>query len=155
MSEDFGKKIERFGQDVWKKTTDAVGAIGKSAEIAAKTRDLTDLYANIGKQYFEKFPDTARNEFPDQTARVTALAQEIADLEAQVLEQRGSRKCASCGGSIPLESTFCPNCGAPQPKPDPHTAESAGEAQDWICSTCGAAMEATNIFCGVCGNKRP
>ena len=155
MADDFGKKIERFGQDVWKKTTGTVGAISKSAEIAAKTRELKDLYTEIGKQYFESHPDSARTLFPDLAGRANALKQEIADLETQVLEQKGCRKCASCGESITLEAMFCPSCGAPQSKPELGVSVSADETQGWICPACGTAMESTNFFCAVCGNKRP
>ena len=48
MAEDFGKKIEKFGQEIWKKTTDVVGSISKSAEVANKERDLKQVYADIG-----------------------------------------------------------------------------------------------------------
>ena len=86
MAEDFGKKIERFGQDVWKKTTEAVGTIGKSAEAANKTREQKAVYAEIGKQFCEKHPSQANDEFPELAQHALDLAREIDELEAQIME---------------------------------------------------------------------
>jgi len=123
MADDFGKKIERFGQDVWKKTTETVGVIGKNAEIASKTRELDDLYTDIGRQYFERHTDSVTKEFPALAERAQALSKEIADLEDQILQQKGYRKCVSCGESVSQTAAFCAACGAAQPQPESAASE--------------------------------
>jgi ribosomal protein L40E len=159
MAEELGKKIERFGQDVWKKTTDVVGAIGKSAEVANKKRELKAVYSDIGQTFLAKHPAQAADDSPDLTERAKALETEIADLEAQILEQRGSKKCVSCGEMIPFEAAFCSKCGAAQPKAEPEPeSEPTVEAEvidSWICPACGAKLGSTDAFCTVCGVKRP
>ena len=163
MAEELGKKIERFGQDVWKKTTDVVGAIGKSAEVANKKRELKSVYSDIGQRFFESHPAQAADESPDLTERAKALETEIADLEAQILEQRGNKKCVSCGEMIPFAAAFCSSCGAAQPKPEPEPepepeAAPTVEAEvidSWICPACSAKLGSTDAFCTVCGAKRP
>lgn len=159
MAEDFGKKIERFGQDIWKKTTDAVGSIGKSAESANKTRELKGVYADIGRQFCEKHPAQAADEFAELAAQAKELEAEIAVLETQILEQRGSKKCVSCGEQIPYAAAFCSKCGAAQPKiepePEPEPAVEAQVVDEWTCSACGAKMDSSDAFCTACGAKRP
>ena len=163
MAEELGKKIERFGQDVWKKTTDVVGAIGKSAEVANKKRELKYVYSDIGQKFFETHPAQAADESPDLAERAKTLTAEIADQEAQILEQRGSKKCVSCGEMIPFAAAFCSKCGAAQPKnesePEPATeAEPTVDAEvidSWICPVCSATLGSTDAFCTVCGAKRP
>jgi hypothetical protein len=140
MADDFGKKVERFGQDVWKKPTDtvstigkktseAVGVIGKNADIAGKHHDLTEIYTEIGKQLVEAHAAEAGSLFPEQFEKVRQLKCEIDDLESQLLQQKGCRKCASCGEAIPLTVAFCPKCGAPQPKQDAEAEKPKDETE--------------------------
>ncbi len=155
MAEDFGKKIERFGQDIWKKTTDAVGAIGKSAEVANKTRDLKAVYAEIGKQFVENHPAQAADEFADLSAQAKQLQQEIADLEAQILEQRGTKKCVACGEELPYMSSFCSKCGAAQPKVESEPAAEGEVVDEWICPICSVKNDSSRETCVACGASRP
>jgi hypothetical protein len=89
MAEDFGKKMERLGQDIWKKTSDAVGTIGKSAESASKKHELKTVYADLGELFSKKHPAQAAEEFSETYQRAKELESEIAVLEEQILEQRG------------------------------------------------------------------
>lgn len=157
MAEDFGKKVERFGQDVWKKTTDTFGVIGKNAEIASKSRELRTVYAEIGRQYCSKHAQASDNEFPDLCAQAFEMATEISALEEQVLSQRGLRKCAGCGESISKKAAFCPHCGAQQPIETTSASEDepAAGPDGWVCPNCGTAMEPSDQFCSSCGAKRP
>lgn len=155
MAEDFGKKIERFGQDVWKKTTDAVGTIGKSAEAANKKRELNGIYADIGKRFCEKHPAQATDEFADLTAQAIELEAQIAQLEAQILAQRGVKKCAECGAEIPLAAPFCSACGAAQPKLEQDPATEGEVLDEWICPVCGVKNGSASETCVACGAKRP
>jgi len=154
MSDDFGKKIERFGQDIWKKTSGAVGAIGKSAESANKKHELRTVYADIGEAFCKKHPAQARDEFAELYDSVTTLETEIAELEEQILQQRGQRKCVSCGEEIPSEAGFCPKCGAAQPAVKEEPAEEADVVSDWVCPTCGVKNDSEANFCVACGAKR-
>jgi len=155
MAEDFGKKVEKFGQDVWKKTTDAFGVIGKQSEIASKSHDLREVYAEIGRQFCEKHSSAAESEFPDLCANALQLMQEISDLEEQVLVARGRRKCANCGDSIPKTAAYCPHCGTEQPKEETPDPEDPPKADYWVCPNCGASLDIDDLYCSSCGTKRP
>ncbi len=156
MPDDFGKKIERFGQEVWKKTSDAVGAIGKSAESANKKHELKTFYADIGEQFCKKHPAQAAEEFPEPYRRIAELESEIAALEEQILEQRGVRKCVSCGEQIPSGASFCSKCGTEQPAvdPEPEPAEEGEVVTEWPCPACGVTNDSDAKYCVACGAKR-
>ena len=161
MAEDFGKKVEQFGQDIWKKTTDVFNVISKNTEIAGKQRELRLAYAEIGKLYCEKHGSESGSEFQEQCERALAMKKEIEELEQEVLQHRGRSKCAKCGELIDSAVAFCPHCGAPQPKEEPveepaeEPAEEAEVINSWICPVCGAKMDEDVQFCTVCGAKRP
>ncbi len=155
MAEDFGKKIGRFGQDIWKKTTDAVGTISKSAEISNKTRELKVIYADIGEQFYVKHPDQVLREFPKLAERARALEAEIDELNTSILEQRGSKKCVKCGVQIAGQAVFCPMCGAAQPKLELEATAGSEIVDHWICPSCREQMGIDDIFCSSCGSKRP
>ncbi len=159
MAEEFGKKIEQFGHDIWKKTTDAVGTIGKNAEVSNKSRELKAVYAELGMRFCEKHPSQAEEEFAELTGQAKTLEAEIAELEAQILEQRGTKKCVSCGEEIPLQAAFCSACGAAQPKPEPKAeSESTVEGEvvdEWVCPVCGVKNSSARETCVACGAKRP
>ena len=158
MAEDFGKKVEQFGQDIWKKTTDVFNVLSKNTEIAGKQRELRLVYAEIGKLYCEKHGEESGNEFSEQCERALAMKKEIEELEQEVLQHRGRRKCAKCGELIDSAVAFCPHCGAPQPKEEPEEEKPIEEAEvinSWICPVCGAKMDEDDQYCTVCGAKRP
>ncbi|MEN6594201.1 MAG: zinc ribbon domain-containing protein [Clostridiaceae bacterium] len=157
MAEDFGKKVEQFGQDIWKKTTDVFNVLSKNTEIAGKQRELRLAYAEIGKLYCEKHGSESGSEFPEQCERALAMKKEIEELEQEVLQHCGRRKCTKCGELIDSAVAFCPHCGAAQPKEEPveDPVEEAEVINSWICPVCGAKMDEDVQFCTVCGAKRP
>ncbi len=75
--------------------------------------------------------------------------------------QGATRSCSNCGSIIPLNSAFCPNCGAAlsapqqsqqqqQGAPQPSTAPAA---KTKFCPNCGTAITGQPKFCPNCGTK--
>ncbi len=82
--------------------------------------------------------------------------------------------CPRCGGIIPFNASFCPQCAAPNPgpaqytppaapqyappaapQPDPVQAEPAPAAPAVnACINCGAELPVGAAFCGKCGTKQ-
>lgn len=155
MADDFGKKVERFGQDIWKKTSDAFGVISKSTEIAGKQREMRQIYAEIGRKYFELHTSAPEDALADLFAAAKTKADELAALEEQLLQYKGHRRCAACGETISASVAYCPRCGAEQPKEEPVEEPEPDEEADWICPRCGVVNDTDNLFCVACGEKRP
>ncbi len=153
MAEEFGKRIEAFGQNIWKKAQGAVNIVGMNNDISAKSRVLTDLYAEIGKAYCGKHRGDAETEFPELCEKAHALAAEIAGLQEEIQLQKGFRKCVACGALAPAQATFCPACGAAMPRPEPEP-ESDPVADKSVCRQCGAHMVESDVFCAACGARR-
>jgi membrane protease subunit (stomatin/prohibitin family) len=80
---------------------------------------------------------------------------------AQGMYQQPSKNCPKCGSLIPVNNTFCPNCGAAQAppptaqappqqqQPQPQQASSAPK----FCDECGSPLSAGAKFCPNCGKK--
>ena len=154
MAEDFGKKVERFGQDIWKKTSDAFGVISKSTEVASKRRELRLAYADVGSKYCELHGGEAEPALTDLVAIAKVKLDELHSLEEQLLEYKGYRKCAACGETISSSVVYCPHCGAQQPKEAPAEDAEPEVDADWTCPRCGVVNDADNLYCVACGEKR-
>jgi membrane protease subunit (stomatin/prohibitin family) len=66
----------------------------------------------------------------------------------QGMMQGQSKSCTNCGSLIPLNTKFCPNCGASQVM----AAGGAGSGGKF-CPNCGTAVAADAKFCASCGSK--
>ena len=156
MADDLGKRIESFGQNIWKKAQGAVNTVTVNADISAKSRELTQLYADIGREYCVAHGADAEREMPELFKKATDLAGEIADMQEMLNLRKGFRKCPSCSALVPVQAAFCPTCGAampplPEPEPAPEPEE---EKDDDACPACGAEMDDDDKFCPACGAKR-
>ncbi len=70
------------------------------------------------------------------------------------------RSCSNCGSIIPLNTSFCPNCGAAQAAPQQQPqqqqapqAQQASGAKAKFCPNCGASLAGSPKFCPNCGTK--
>ncbi|MEG1524103.1 MAG: zinc ribbon domain-containing protein [Clostridia bacterium] len=149
MADDFSKRIETFGQNVWKKAQGAVDIVGLNTDIGIKTKELTQLYTDIGREYCIVHSEQAKAEIPELYEKAYLLAKKISDLEEEIQRCKGLRKCTSCGSMTSIQSTFCPNCGIAMPAVDPRN-----EPYSNSCGNCGARMESEDQFCASCGAKR-
>ena len=68
--------------------------------------------------------------------------------------QGPTRSCSNCGSIIPLNTAFCPNCGAAQANPaqQPQQAQQQASAAKF-CPNCGTAITGQVKFCPNCGTK--
>ncbi|MDA4116452.1 MAG: zinc-ribbon domain-containing protein, partial [Thaumarchaeota archaeon] len=67
------------------------------------------------------------------------------------------RSCSNCGSIIPLNTAFCPNCGAAQTAPQqqqgqPPQTQQGQAAKSKFCPNCGTALTGSPKFCPNCGS---
>jgi membrane protease subunit (stomatin/prohibitin family) len=70
--------------------------------------------------------------------------------------QGATRSCSNCGSIIPLNTAFCPNCGAAQTSPQQaqqQAQQQASATTPKFCPNCGAAIAGSPKFCPNCGTK--
>jgi membrane protease subunit (stomatin/prohibitin family) len=68
----------------------------------------------------------------------------------QGMAQGQAKSCSNCGSLIPLNTKFCPNCGASQAMA---SGGPASGAKPKFCPNCGSAVGADVRFCANCGSK--
>jgi len=68
--------------------------------------------------------------------------------------QQPMKSCPNCGALIPINSAFCPSCGANQAQPPAAQAQPAAEEDESLkCPKCGSPVQAGVKFCLECGAK--
>ena len=74
------------------------------------------------------------------------------------MNQGPTRSCTNCGSIIPLNTAFCPSCGAAQSAPQqqqpqqPKQQQASGAAPKF-CPNCGTAVSGQPKFCPNCGSQ--
>ncbi len=69
---------------------------------------------------------------------------------AQGMSQQPMKNCVNCGSQMPINNTFCPNCGAKQDQAAT-APQTQGSAQLVKCAKCGSEMSPSAKFCPNCG----
>jgi hypothetical protein len=77
------------------------------------------------------------------TLRFQILAPATEDAPVTVKETR-KRECPKCTKLMPIQSTFCSNCGASMPD---------GRLELYACSKCDAPVRLVDNFCASCGTR--
>lgn len=157
----FGKKIEDFGQNVWKKAQSAVDIVSLNNDIGTKSRELEAIYTEIGRSYCTEQAEAAKAAYPERFDEAARLFSEIDALEEKVRRRKGVKKCPRCGEQVVLSAAFCPKCGSevptPEPEPEPEAeckAEPVVETDATFCASCGASLSEGDVFCPRCGKAR-
>lgn len=158
MADDFGKKIEAFGQSIWQKAQRTIDIVGINNDIGLKERRLSELYAGIGEAYCKAHLTDAQTEFPALCEEAFSLTKEIASLRASVLRIKGYCACPACHAMVEDTASYCPHCGTampePEPEPEPEPTAETGEPDKPRCKQCEAELDDDARFCHNCGAKR-
>lgn len=129
--------------DITKKTKEISFSIS-NPEIRTKERELSDLYKELGKKYYDWKTGNSDELDADSTinnivARVTETKEELEVLEKAARETE-KIICPGCGEKVPASSNFCPVCGTKM--------EAVAR-----CPSCGSAISSDMTFCVKCGTK--
>jgi rRNA maturation endonuclease Nob1 len=124
-----GETLVSAGKDVSQKAKDLSGTAKLTMDIHSKEDQLEDLYAQLGKRYFEAYSGEDTDE---QIQQIRELLTVIEDMKKELQKLKGTRVCPECGEQVGSEDSFCKSCGAKLEKEDaPGDAEPAEtSAQD-------------------------
>lgn len=143
-----------FFDEVLSTAKKAVDTVGKgtgnvidSGKLKVKANELKGemkkSYEALGKLVYEAKMDGSdvSAQIDDAVATITAIKEQIAEIEANLLKLAKKTTCKNCGEVNPIEASFCAKCGTKIEKPvESADAEVCGECG---CS-CGAAQQNTD-----------
>ena len=112
-------------------TAEKTGKIAKEAKLKMKINenksDINDIYKEIGRKVYEKHVREEnidiKTELEEECTKIDVLSAEIETCLKSILELKEKKQCEKCHAEIDLNSTFCPKCGAKQPKVEVKEAE--------------------------------
>ncbi len=131
MSNFFDKVSEAItatGKTVGDKTKQGTDIVKLSYKLSTEQKNLTDIFTEIGKAYYEENKDAPQSEALVQlVAEATVKNAEIEGIKEQIRQIKGVTVCPNCGADVPLEYDFCGKCGTKIEKPEPVVEETAEE----------------------------
>lgn len=150
LLDNIGKKITATTQNVVRGTKDLTDIARLNSLISDEQKQVTNLYAQIGKLYYETAeydPDSALGKL---CLAITASNDRIAKYDEDIRTIKGSRRCPQCGENVPLSSGFCGICGA---KMEDAQNDSQSVPAKRFCTGCGEEISDGMVFCTSCGQK--
>ena len=154
--EKLGKRISDMGSAVAQNTKNFADTTSLQKGISDSKKKIEQLYAAIGKAYYENHKSEAGAPYADSMAEITALLAQIEESNEKIKQIKGVSKCANCGEDIAPDAMFCNNCGTKVVKEAPAAApvvEAAPANDQRLCPTCGQPVGKENLFCNNCGAK--
>ena len=149
----FWTDLKKSGQEAAGKAKDLAEVTKLQLAQKEQERKLEQLYAQLGKCFYEKAVQEEGAVFPDLLQSITQTLEEIEACKEQQMLLKGGVRCAACGALIETDAMFCPNCGAQKELPkEPETESADVESGKIVCPNCGKQVE-QKAFCAFCGTK--
>jgi hypothetical protein len=156
--EKLGKRISDMGSAVAQNTKNFADTASLQKANSDNKKKIEQLYAAIGKAYYEAHKNDADAAEAATMAEITTLLAQIAENDEKIKQIKGVTKCANCGADIASDAMFCNNCGTKVVRETAAPAPEAGVAaapvvEKSVCPTCGQPVAPGNLFCNNCGAK--
>lgn len=107
------KNLSEVSDTVVKKSSHMMEIQKAKLKKVSLESDLKDLYAELGKSYFDYYAD---GDIPKEMAglckKITACRHAIQDAEQRAAFLRGVIVCANCQAEVDKTAFYCPKCGA-------------------------------------------
>lgn len=86
-------------------------------QINDKLNFINQRYMDIGRYVKLNMADKVENEeIKSHISSIDSALNDLKVLNDQLNALNGLKTCANCGNPIPINNSFCPNCGAKQPQ---------------------------------------
>ena len=110
--EQLGKKINDASDSLKQKTQTFTEVNSLEKQVNANQSVVQNMYAEIGRAYYEAHKGDAQNDYADQCRVITDALNQIAQLQDQIRIKKGVQLCPNCGAQLAPGSVFCAGCGA-------------------------------------------
>ncbi|MCD8382806.1 MAG: zinc ribbon domain-containing protein [Clostridiales bacterium] len=115
-----------------------------SGEISERERQIEQLYAQLGRQYYSAHRGEPEPELASAVQQIDGALAELQERKRLLQEKRGLTNCPNCGREVPSANAFCNFCGFRLP-----------QRKQTICRVCGSPLVEGALFCTVCGERVP
>lgn len=149
----FMDKLKGFTDTVSAKGAEAVQKAKDMAEVASLNSQIKTendgiklAYQDIGEKIFNEQRDMEDSPFIEQINSIKRKLAKITELEKEISNIKGTKKCPNCGEIIGVLAEVCPKCQAPCVIPE-------SEPLERVCPACGEPAAEEDTFCANCGRK--
>lgn len=109
--DDLSRTLTDMGKEAAQKTKDVVDVLQLKAQISSEKSRLRELYAVIGKNYYEHHTDEARSEYGPASEQIQSTLDRISDMEEKIRSMENIIICPSCGEMLNKNAAYCCRCG--------------------------------------------
>ncbi len=134
---EFFDKLTKKASETYKvtkeKTNKISGELKLRGKISENKEKIQKAYNELGKKIYENRTNgntSSEEEIQAVCDNITTLFKEIQKAEAEILKLKDIKTCAKCSAEIDVNATFCPKCGAEQPKEEIVNVEIKTEPED-------------------------
>ncbi len=110
--EDFSQRISRTGKEVGEKVKETSEVVRLRQKKSSNESKLQDVYAEIGRLYYESHSEEVPEEMLPYFEKVTELQADMEEEQAEIDSIRKTKTCPVCGASMEEDCVFCSRCGA-------------------------------------------
>lgn len=130
--DELGETITRTAKGIGEKAEQFYEAQKLRNKISGEDRIIDKIMADLGNILYKRYSDgdilsDEERELCEQIDQHKALILHYKDILAGM---KGKKICPSCQAAVDRAASFCPNCGASVPTPEPE--EEAGDVVDEV-----------------------
>lgn len=113
LFEDWGKRLSEVAKSAGKMTRDVAETTRINLQINTRHEEIEKCYLQLGKAYYARqAAGGGSTEAMDALcSQIAGMIAECEDLQRQVDDLKGQRRCPNCGSVQSATSSFCSECG--------------------------------------------
>lgn len=105
--------VAKTSENVMKKSSTAIEIQKAKLKKVSLEGDMKELYASLGKLYFEKYADgDMPKEMAELCEKITSCQHAINEAEQRAALLKGVVICSNCQAEVDKDAFYCPKCGA-------------------------------------------
>ena len=105
--------VAKTSENVMKKSSTAIEIQKAKLKRVSLEGDMKELYASLGKVYFEKDADgDMPKEMAELCEKITSCQHAINEAEQRAALLKGVVICSNCQAEVDKDASYCPKCGA-------------------------------------------
>lgn len=104
--------VAKTSENVMKKSSTAIEIQKAKLKKVSLEGDMKELYASLGKVYFEKYADgDMPKEMAELCEKITSCQHAINEAEQRAALLKGVVICSNCQAEVDKDASYCPKCG--------------------------------------------